>query len=136
MKKSFWFGLVILCLAVVLLTSCATKTKVEYRDRIVDHYITNEVHDTCNVYVHDSIYHTIYQKGDTVFDTKYIERTKEREVLVYKSDTCWKDSVQVVTKDNVVEKKYIPKWAYYTLAICVLIVIYIIYRIVRWLKLR
>ena len=57
--------------ALVLFSSCATKKQIEYRDREVVKYVTKVQHDTLINNVHDSIYHTIFQKGDTIYDTKY-----------------------------------------------------------------
>lgn len=59
---------VIFCVtAIVLLSSCDTKNIIEYRDRDVVKYNTVYVHDTLVSNVHDSIYHTVFQKGDTVY---------------------------------------------------------------------
>ena len=60
----------IIIAVIMLFSSCATKTKIEYRDREVVKYNTSYVHDTTFVEKHDSVYHTIFQKGDTVYDTK------------------------------------------------------------------
>ena len=59
-------------LSLFILTGCATKTKIEYVDREVVKYETKVQHDTLINNVHDSIYHTIFQKGDTIYDTKYV----------------------------------------------------------------
>ena len=56
--------------------ACATKTKIEYRDRIVDHYNTIVQHDTLREHTSDSIFEKIYVKGDTVYITKYVGKTR------------------------------------------------------------
>jgi len=119
-----------------ILTSCSLLKKIEYRDRDVNHYITNTVHDTLLQHTHDSIYHTIFQKGDTVFDTKYVEKTKWRDRVVYKSDTCYRDSIQTVIKESVKEKQIIPKWCYISLLVCVIFIIFAIRKIIQWLQIR
>ena len=119
-----------------ILTSCSLLEKIEYRDRDVNHYITSTVHDTLLQHTHDSIYHTVFQKGDTVFDTKYVERIKWRDRVVVKIDTCYRDSIQTVINESVKEVQKIPKWCYYCLAICILFGIFVFIKLVRWLQIR
>jgi hypothetical protein len=126
----------ILIIAIMLFGSCATKTKIEYRDREVVKVQKQVVHDTLLQHTHDSIYHTVFQKGDTIFDTKYIEKTKWRDRVVVKTDTCYRDSIQTQIKETVVEKTKVPKWAYYCLGICVLFIIFAILKLIRWLQIR
>jgi hypothetical protein len=119
-------------LALLLLCSCATKTKIEYVDREVVKYQKQFVHDTLIQHTHDSVLHTIIQKGDTVFDTQYIVKTKYQDRVVYKTDTCFRDSVQTQIKENVVEKKVVPKWCYLCLGCCLIFFIYAIIKIIVW----
>jgi hypothetical protein len=119
--------------ALVLFSSCATKKQIEYRDREVVKYVTKVHHDTLINNVHVSIYHTIFQKGDTIYDTKYVYRTKYRDKIVAKTDTCYKDSIQVQEKTNIKEKKVIPKWCYFSLFLSVLFIIFVIIKIKAWL---
>lgn len=120
--------------ALLLLCSCATKTKIEYVDREVVKYQKQFVHDTLIQHTHDSILHTIIQKGDTVFDTQYIVKTKYQDKVVYKVDTCFRDSIHTQIKDNVVEKKVVPKWCYFCLGCCLIFFVYIIIKLIRWLQ--
>jgi len=124
----------ILIIAIMLFGSCATKTKIEYRDREVVKVQKQVVHDTLLQHTHDSIYHTVFQKGDTIYDTKYVEKTKWRDRVVVKTDTCYRDSIQTRIKETVVEKTKVPKWAYYCLGICVLFIIFAILKLTRWLQ--
>ena len=119
---------------ILFFCSCATKTKVEYVDREVVKYNTIVQHDTLIRDTHDSIYHTIFQKGDTVYDTKYVERTRWRDRVAVKSDTCFRDSIQIQIKETVVEKTKIPKWCYYCLGLCAIFLIFAILKLLRWLK--
>lgn len=153
MEKNFWkrklwqyshrqedFGCVMPTLAIIailvllLLSSCATKTKVEYVDREVVKYETKIQHDTLINNVHDSIYHTIFQKGDTIYNTKYVEKIKYRDKMVYKYDTIYRDSTQVVVKENTIEKRIIPKWCYYSLFACGIFLIIALVKLIRWLR--
>lgn len=120
----------------ILLSSCATKTVVEYRDRDVNHYITNTVHDTLVEKSTDSVYFSVIQKGDTVFATKYKEVTKWRDRIVEKHDTCWRDSVVTEYKENVTEKTKIPKIFWISMCFSILVIIFAIIKVVRWLQLR
>lgn len=119
-----------------ILCSCATKTKIKYVDREVVKYQKQVVHDTLMQHTHDSIYYTVFQKGDTVYSTKYVEKTKYRDRVVVKTDTCYRDSIQVQIKESIVEKQKIPKWCYYCLGICVLFVIFAFIKLVQWLQIR
>ena len=107
-----------------VLTSCSLLKKIEYRDLVVDHYNTVTVHDTTKIKEKDSTYHFIRVVNDTVFDTKYVEKTKYRDRVVVKTDTCYRDSIQVQIKESVVEKQKIPKWCYYCLVVSVLFIIF------------
>lgn len=126
---------VVLCF---LLCSCATKTKIEYVDREVVKYRTSLLHDTIINNVHDSIYHTIFQKGDTVFDTKYVEKTKYVDKYIFRCDTVYKDSIEVQTQKErkTVIKRVIPNWCYYSLVISGLFLIFALVKVIRWLKIN
>lgn len=125
---------VILITFVLALSSCATKRNIEYVDREIVKYQKEVVHDTLIQHTHDSVYHTIFQRGDTVYDTKYVEKTKWRDKVVYKTDTCYKDSIHVNIEKTTVEKKVIPKWCYASLAISVIFFILAIRKLIRWLQ--
>lgn len=127
---------IIAFIVILTLSSCATKTKIEYRDRDVVKWQKEVVHDTLINNIHDSIYHTVFQRGDTIYDTKYVEKTKYRDRVVIKTDTCYRDSIQVQIKESVVEKQKIPKWCYYCLGCCVLFVIFAFIKIFRWVQIR
>ena len=122
--------------AVLMICSCATKTKIEYVDREVVKYQKQVVHDTLINNIHDSVYHTVFQRGDTIYDTQYVEKTKYRDRVVVKTDTCYRDSIQVQIKESVVEKQKIPKWCYYCLVVSVLFIIFALIKLIRWLQIR
>ena len=124
----------IILFVVMVLSSCATKTKIEYVDREVVKYQKEFVHDTLLQHTHDSVYHTIFQKGDTVFDTKYIERIKWHDRSVVKTDTCYMDSIQTVIEESVKEKQIIPKWCYFCLVVCVIFLIFAFRKLIQWLQ--
>ena len=124
----------IIIAVIMLFSSCATKTKIEYRDREVVKYNTSYVHDTTFVEKHDSVYHTIFQKGDTVYDTKYVERTRWRDNIVVKKDTCWRDSIVTIKKETVKEVTKIPKLFKITFVFSILVIIFAIVKLVRWLQ--
>ena len=121
---------------VLIFCSCATRTKIEYIDREVVKYQKQVVHDTLINNIHDSVYHTVFQRGDTIYDTKYVEKTKYRDRVVVKTDTCYRDSIQVQIKKSVVEKQKIPKWCYYCLVVSVLFIIFALIKLIRWLQIR
>ena len=119
---------------VLLLSSCATKTRIEYRDRDVNHYITKYVHDTLRVENSDSIHHEIKIVNDTVYDTKYVEKTRWRDRVVVKSDTCWKDSIVTEYKETVQEVVKYPKTYWYAVGISILFFIFAFVKLIRWLQ--
>lgn len=128
--------LVLILVSIVVLCSCATKTKIEYVDREVVKYQTQYVHDTTSVEKHDSVFHTIYQRGDTIYDTKYVEMTRWRDKIVVKSDTCWRDSVVTIKKETVKEITKIPKLFKISFVFSILVIIFVAYKIIRWLQIR
>ena len=121
---------------ILMFSSCATKTKIEYVDREVVKYETKIQHDTLINNIHDSVYHTVFQKGDTIYDTKYVEKTKYRDRVVVRIDTCYRDSIQTVIKESVKEKQIIPKWCYYLLVFSIIVIIFAIVKVIRWLQIR
>lgn len=127
---------VIIVGVVMLLCSCATKTQIEYVDREVVKYQKEIVHDTLTQHTHDSIYHTIFQKGDTIYNTKYVEKTKWRDKVVYRTDTCYRDSIRTQIKETIVEKQKIPKWCHCCLCVCALFIIFAFVKLVRWLQIH
>lgn len=115
---------------VLLVCSCATKTKVEYIDREVVRYETKIQHDTLINNVHDSI--SVVQKGDTVYVDRWHTAIKER--IVSRVDTCWRDSLLTEIKEIAVERKIIPNWCYFSLVVCVIIIIFAVLKLIRWLR--
>lgn len=122
--------IVVVC---IVFCSCATKTKIEYVDREVVKYETKIQHDTLYNNIHDSIYHTIYQIGDTIYNTKYVEHIKWKERIVVQVDTVRQDSISVQINEKTIEKVKIPKWCYYSLVSLFIIIIFAILKIYKWL---
>ena len=121
-------------LGVITLFSCATKTKVEYVDREVIKYVAKVQHDTVTNNTHDSIYHIIFQKGDTVYNTKYKEITRYRDRVTFIRDTIYQDSIQTQIKETSITKKIIPKWCYLSLSFYVLLFVFGLIKITKWQK--
>jgi hypothetical protein len=129
--------LAMVIIAIILVfSSCATKKQIEYVDREVVKYETKIQHDTLINNIHDSVYHTVFQKGDTIYDTKYVEKTKYRDRVVVRIDTCYRDSIQTVIKESVKEKQIVPKWCYFCVVISILVIIFAIVKVIRWLQIH
>ena len=124
----------IVIVAIIMLSSCATKTKIEYRDRIVDHYNTIVQHDTLREHTSDSIFEKIYVKGDTVYNTKYVENTRWRDRIVERHDTCWRDSITTEYKETTKEVVKYPKTYWWLLGFIILFFIFVFVKLIRWLK--
>lgn len=125
---------IIAFLSLFLLAACATRTRIEYRDRDVNHYITNTIHDTLINNTRDSIYVEVLAKGDTIWRTKYVEKTKWRDRIVERHDTCWRDSIVVEYKENVKEVTRVPKIYKFSLLLSILCIIFVFIKLTRWLK--
>ena len=104
-------------IALFILSGCATRKTIEYRDRDVVKYIKTLQHDTLINNIHDSIYNNVYTKGDTVYNIKYKERIAFKDRIVFRNDTVRKDSIQTQYKENTIIKKIIPKWCWVLLVI-------------------
>lgn len=125
---------IIAFLSLFLLAACATRTRIEYRDRDVNHYITNTIHDTLINNTRDSIYVEVLAKGDTIWRTKYVEKTRWRDRIVERHDTCWRDSIVVEYKENVKEVTRVPKIYKFSLLLSILCIIFVFIKLTRWLK--
>ena len=104
-------------IALFILSGCATRKTIEYRDRDVIKYIKTLQHDTLINNIHDSVYNNVYTKGDTVYNVKYKERIAYKDRIVFKTDTLKRDSIQTQYKKNTIIKKIVPKWCWILLAI-------------------
>ena len=136
--KQFRFIIIFIWIlfGIICFTSCATKTKIEYRDRIVDHYNTIVQHDTLREHKSDSIFEKIYVKGDTVYNTKYVENTRWRDRIVERHDTCWRDSVVTEYKETVKEVTKIPKLFWISMCFSILVIIFAFVKLFRWLQIH
>jgi hypothetical protein len=123
-----------LLLSVFFILSCSTKKEIEYRDREVVKYNTLYIHDTTFVEKHDSVFHSVLQKGDTIYDVKYVEHTKWRDRVVERHDTCWRDSVVTQYKESVKEVPRVPKIYTAALIFSFLVLIYGLIKLTKWLK--
>lgn len=123
---------VIIIGVILLLSSCATRARVEYRD--VNHYITNFVHDTLRDVVTDSVYVETVTKDDTVFLTKYKERIRLEYRVVERHDTCWRDSLVTEYKETENEVVKIPKIFWFSFVFSILVLIFAIIKLLRWLR--
>lgn len=128
--------LVWMVFALICFTSCATKTKIEYRDRDVNHYITNTVHDTLVDKTTDSVYFEVKVKGDTVYATKYKEKTRWRDRIVVKHDTCRVDSIVTIRKEVTKEITKIPKLFKISMVFSILVIIFAFVKLFRWLQIH
>lgn len=125
---------IIIIAIVLLLSSCSLLEKIEYRDRDVNHYITNTVHDTLIDKTTDSVYFEVKVKGDTVYQTKYKEKTRWRDRIVERHDTCWRDSIVTEYKETVKQVTKIPKIYKISFVFAILCCIFALIKLTKWLK--
>lgn len=126
--------LIIAVIVCSLFAGCRTPTNVQYVEKDNNIYKTKEIHDTLIQNVHDSIYHTVFQKGDTVYDTKYVEKVLYVQKVVERNDTVFEDRIVTEISEKTIERKVVPKWCYYSLVICVLFVIFASKKVIKWLQ--
>lgn len=126
----------VIVFVIMLFSSCATKTVVEYRDRVVDRYITKVEKDTVINHTHDSIYFEVVQKGDTVFATKYKEKYIYLDKIKIKTDTCWRDSIVTITKQTTKEITKIPKLFKVSFVFSILVIIFAFVKLFKWLRIH
>jgi hypothetical protein len=121
-------------LVMLLLSGCRTQKHIEYRDSIVTQYVTKIQHDTLISHIHDSVYYEVVKKGDTVFATKYVQKIAYKDRVVIKVDTLYKDKIVNKEKEITKEVTKVPTIYKYALFLCILFIVYIIYKIVRWIQ--
>lgn len=126
----FAFVFVIILSAMLFLSSCATRTKIEYVDRDVYHYVTKVERDTVMESVRDSVY--IHEKGDTVWFEKW--HTKYVDKIVERHDTCWRDSLVTEYRESVKEVVKFPKTYWWFLGISIISIIFAFVKVSRWLR--
>ena len=118
---------VVFCMAFF---SCATRTKIEYVDRDVYHYVTKVEKDTVMESVHDSVY--IHEKGDTVWFEKW--HTKYVDKIVERHDTCWRDSLVTEYNETTKEIIKIPKIFWCSFVFSIIIIIFAFIKLLKWLQ--
>ena len=130
--KAICFCIVIA--VILILSSCSVLTKTEYRDRDVNHYITNTVHDTLRIKETDSTHIETITRNDTVFQMVYREKTRWRDRIVEKHDTCYRDSVATEYKETVKEVVKYPKTYWFAIGISILFFIFAFVKLIRWTR--
>ena len=121
-------------ITLLILCSCASRKQIEYRDRYIDRYITNTQHDTIINNTRDSIYVSIYEKGDTIYNTKYVEKTIYLDKIKIQIDTIYRDSIRTEFIEKTKEVIKIPKIYHISLVVCIIMLIFAIAKALKWLK--
>lgn len=109
----------------VMLGSCRTIREVEYIERTDTQKVFVERIDSILVNVHDSTAQDIRRSGDTIFITKYKERTVYKYIVMIQHDTLESNKIENVDKEVVIEKQYIPRWCYACATFCIFAAIFI-----------
>lgn len=115
------------------ISACKPVEKIQYVDREKIVYQNVVQHDSIFNNVHDSVFQTIYQKGDTIYSVKYKEKIKDVYKYVYKTDTLYRDSIQYINNKEIKTKTVIPKWCYVCLAFPFVFLIFAIVKTYKWL---
>ena len=121
-------------ITLLILCSCASRKQIEYRDRYVDRYITTIQHDTIINNTRDSVFVSIYEKGDTIYNTKYVEKTIYVDKIKIQVDTIYRDSIRTEIVEKTKEITKIPKIYSISLVICIIMLIFAIAKALKWLK--
>lgn len=72
-------ALLIIAVCTLAITGCKTKYVATPERHTRDSLVLQWQHDS--VFLHDSVFQTVFTRGDTVFSEKYIRRDLYREVL-------------------------------------------------------
>lgn len=104
---------------VLLFTVCSCRTSQHSLTEKEIQYIDRQVHDTTVIERWDSIYFERLQKGDTIYETKYIKEVRYRDRTVYKDSIDYRDRTKYEYK--LLTKKVVPLWCWYLLGINILI---------------
>jgi hypothetical protein len=75
-----------------------------------------------------------YIKGDTVFYEKYKEKTRWRDRVVEKHDTCYRDSIVTIKQEKTVEVVKIPKIFKISMVLSILTIIFAFIKLYRWIR--
>lgn len=124
----------VILFAFVCITGCKSSKNIEYRDRYIDRYITNVVHDTLKEHFTDSVYLEVVQKGDTIYRTKYKEVVRWRDRIIEHYDTCYMDSVITEYKESIKEITRIPNIFKISMGISILLLIFALFKLILWFK--
>ncbi len=119
------YGFVLLLLSATLWSCKTIQTEVCQTEISKERSLDYE-RDT--VYIVDSV--CIFVHGDTVFRDRV--HTKYKERVVARVDTIY--STNTVVEKQVVEKKVIPKWVWYCVGGCVIIVFLLIIGVILKIK--
>lgn len=99
----FWQVLSLLLLVfmiVVLCCSCRSHKEVEKEYIHVHDTVTQTINQRDSIWLHDSIFQEVKQKGDTVYLYKYKQKTEYRDrwlhdsIYIAKTDTLYRDVVK------------------------------------------
>lgn len=116
------------------IVSCNTTKEVSNNNQNVVNVDKVVERDTIRQIVHDSIFHTIYQRGDTIYNTKYVYKVRYRDKIVLRFDTIRHDSIVTKTQNVVVEKRVIPAWCYNCLLLSIILFCFFLVRCAIWLR--
>ena len=99
----FWQVLSLLLLVfmiVVICCSCRSHKEVEKEYIHVHDTVTQTINQRDSIWLHDSIFQEVKQKGDTVYLYKYKQKTEYRDrwmhdsIYIAKTDTLYRDVVK------------------------------------------
>lgn len=82
------------------LSGCRSVHDVRYITRTDT--LTQVINRHDSIYLHDSIYHEVIQRGDTVYNTKYVLNTRYKDrvlhdsIYISKTDTVYREIEKIV----------------------------------------
>ena len=118
----------VLLIGIILIPSCRTeKTLTKNVSAINNERRIENEQVVC--YIHDSV---VVVRNDTavVRETKWRDRIVEHTIT--KVDTVQVKVEKVVSEEKIIERKVIPRWAWWCLGVCVfLIVVLVIWIVIR-----
>lgn len=114
--------------ALLLLNGCKPKETIQYIDR---YHETVKI-DSVYQYLKDTV--TIAQRGDTIFVTNYKTKIDYKFKYLTKIDTLSQITTEYKTKIEYKEKKVTNWISYVDWIVIVLLLLYFVFRLLKFLK--
>lgn len=105
---------------VLLFMVCSCRTSQHSLTEKEIQYIDRHIRDTTVIETKDSVYLERIQKGDTIYEKKYIKEIRYKDRIVYRDSISYQDKTK--TEYRLITKKVVPSWCWYLMAANIVII--------------